>query len=130
VGARRRVAFAAASGVLALDLGDEMLVPTSFHHPRSAAALALTAVLAFGVLWAVPRVPSRVLALAGGVAAGGALGNLVSGLLWSGGVPDPIVHGGYAFNVADVAVVLGDAALLTTALVVAWDHRHRLRAPV
>jgi lipoprotein signal peptidase len=130
VDARRRLAFAAASGVLALDLGDELLAPTSFHHPRSAGALALTAVLAVGVLWAVPRVPSRALALAGGVAAGGALGNLVSGLLWSGGIPDPILRGGYAFNVADVAVVLGDAALLTTALVVAWDHRHRLRTPV
>ena len=30
----------------------------------------------------------------------------------------------------DVALVLGDAALLTTALVLAWDQRQRLREPV
>lgn len=127
---RRRLAVVAALGVLALDLAHEALVPTSFHHPRTALALLLMAVLAAAVLVLVPLVPSRTLALAAGVAAGGALGNLVSALAWTEGVPDPLVHGGYAFNLADVAVVLGDAALLTTALVVAWDNRRRLHEPV
>ena len=127
---RRLLAAAAALVVLALDLAQEMLTPTSFHHARSPQALALTAVLALAVLWTVSHAPSRTLIVAGGVAAGGAFGNVVSGLVWRSGVPDPIVRGGYAFNLADVAVVLGDAALLTSAIVVAWANRDRLRSPV
>ena len=129
--ARRRLfAAAVAASVLIIDLTHEALAPTPFHHPRAPAALLLIAVLALAVLAAVPRAPSLALSVAGGVAAGGALGNLASALVWRAGIPDPLVHGGYAFNLADVALVLGDAALLTTALVVAWDHRQRLREPV
>jgi lipoprotein signal peptidase len=127
---RRLLAIAAAAGVVVVDLAHEALTPTSFHHPRAPAALLLIAVLALAVLAAAPRAPSLALSLAGGVAAGGALGNLASALVWRAGVPDPLVNGAYAFNLADVAFVLGDAALLTTALVVAWDHRQRLREPV
>jgi lipoprotein signal peptidase len=129
--ARRRLfAIAAAAGVLALDLTHEALTPTPFHHPRAPAELLLIAVLGLAVLVAVPRAPSLALSLAGGIATGGAFGNLASALVWRAGIPDPIVRGTYAFNLADVALVLGDAALLTTALVIAWDHRQRLREPV
>ncbi|HVP75671.1 MAG TPA: signal peptidase II [Gaiellaceae bacterium] len=127
---RRLLAVAAAVGVLAVDLAHEALTPTPFHHPRAPAALLLIAVLAVAVLATVPRAPSLVLSLAGGIAAGGALGNLASALVWRAGIPDPLVHGAYAFNLADVALVAGDATLLTTALVVAWDHRRRLREPI
>ena len=128
--ARRRFAATAALVVLALDLIEKGLEPTPFHHARSAPALALTAGLALTVLWVAPRAPSVFLAVTGGVAAGGALGNLVSALVWRAGVPDPLVHSGYAFNLADVAVVLGDAGLLTAAVAIGWAQRHRLRAPV
>ncbi len=127
---RLLAAAVTALGVLALDLTEEALTPTPFHHPRAPEALLLMGVLALAVLAAVPRAPCLALSLAGGVAAGGALGNVVSALAWRAGVPDPLVHGRYAFNLADVALVLGDAALLTTALVVAWDQRRRLRLPV
>ena len=127
---RRLLAVAVAASVLVIDLTHEALTRTPFHHPRAPAALLLIAVLALAVLAAVPRAPSFALSAAGGIAAGGALGNLASALVWRAGIPDPLVHGGYAFNLADVALVLGDAALLTTALVVAWDHRQRLREPV
>ena len=127
---RRLLAVVAAAGVVALDLVHEALTPTAFHHPRSAAELLLIAALAVAVLAAVPRAPSLALSLAGVIAAGGALGNLAAALVWRSGIPDPIVHGTYAFNLADVALVLGDAALLTTALVLAWDQRQRLREPV
>lgn len=127
---RRHVAAAgAALVVLTLDLMHEALTPTPFHHPREPGALALMAVLALAVLVVVPRVPSLALSVAGGVAAGGALGNLVSALVWRAGIPDPIVRGPYAFNLADVAVFAGTAGLLGLALVFAWDNRHRLRAP-
>ena len=39
----------------------------------------------------VPRLPSNAAAVGAGVACGGALGNLVSLLAWSQGVPDPFV---------------------------------------
>ena len=130
VARRRLLAVAVAAGVLALDLAHEALTPTPYHHPRSLGELLLIGALAAAVLVAVPRAPSPALALAGGIAAGGALGNLASALVWRAGIPDPLVYGTYAFNLADVAVVLGDGALLTTAIVLAWDRRHRLREPV
>ena len=130
VARRRLLAVAAATGVLALDLAHEALTATPYHHPRSLGELLLIGALAAAVLVAVPRAPSPALALAGGIAAGGALGNLAAALVWRAGIPDPLVYGTYAFNLADVAVVLGDGALLTTAIVLAWDRRQRLREPV
>jgi Signal peptidase (SPase) II len=128
---RRRVtATAVAVVVLGVDLAHEALTtPTPYHHPRPPGDLALMAVLALAVLLVVPRVPSDALSLAAGVAAGGALGNLVSALAWPAGIPDPIVAGAYAFNLADVAVLVGAAALLGLALVFAWGNRRSLRAP-
>jgi lipoprotein signal peptidase len=127
---RRLLAATTALVVLAADLVHDTLAPTPLHHVRSAGALGVMAVLAALVLVVVPRVRSRVAAVGGGVAAGGALGMVVSGLVWSGGVPDPLVGGGYAFNVGDVAILLGDALLLAAVALHAWDNRHDLRKPV
>jgi lipoprotein signal peptidase len=55
---------------------------------------------------------------------------LVSGLVWQQGVPDPLVGGGYAFNLADIAIALGDAMLLAAVLVHAWDNRRSLRQTI
>jgi lipoprotein signal peptidase len=67
-------------------------------------------------------------ALGAGIAAGGALGTLVSGVAWNG-VPDPFVRGGIAFNVSDVAIAAGDAILLAAVLLHGWAHRGELRRP-
>jgi len=127
---RRLLAAAAAAVVLVTVVVQELLTPTPFHHPRSAGALALMAVLAALVLAFVPRVRSTSAALGGGLAAGGALAMLVSGIVWQAGVPDPFVHGDYAFNLADVAILLGDAVLLAAVLANAWENRHSLRQTV
>jgi lipoprotein signal peptidase len=127
---RRIVAAAAALVVLATVLVHEALSPTPFHHPRSAGALVLMAALAALVLGFVPRVPSTSAALGAGLAAGGALAMLVSGLVWQQGVPDPLVGGGFAFNLADIAIALGDAMLLAAVLVHAWNNRHTLRQTI
>ena len=127
---RRRLAAAAAAGVLAVVVVQEALTPTPFHHPRSTGALFVMAMLAALVLGFVPRVRSTSAALGGGVAAGGALAMVVSGLVWQTGVPDPFVHGAYAFNLADVAILLGDAMLLAAVLVHAWENRHSLHQTV
>jgi lipoprotein signal peptidase len=127
---RRQLAVGAALLVLVGDLMHLALTPTGFHHARSTPSLVLTGALAAATLLVAPRAPSRTLAVAGGVAAGGALGNLVSALIWSAGVPDPLVVGVYAFNLADVAVVVGVCAMVTAALATIWVNRGRLREPV
>jgi lipoprotein signal peptidase len=126
---RRGVAAAAALVVLAVALTHEVLTPTPFHHTRSAGVLVLAAAIALGLLTLAPRVPSLGVALGAGIAAGGALGTVVGGLAWNG-VPDPLVQGGIAFNLADLAIVVGDAMLIGGVLFHAWTHRGALRQPL
>jgi lipoprotein signal peptidase len=101
---------------------------------RSAAVAVAFAVLAAVVVhdalasFALPIRSSGVV-LGAGIAAGGALATFVSGLAW-GGVPDPLVRDGIAFNLADVAIAVGDALVLIAALLYAWANRARLREPV
>jgi len=107
---------------------------TDFHHARTPfAALIIGAVIAALVVL-VPRVPSNTAAVGAGIACGGALGNLVSLLAWSQGVPDPLVVAGtlhgVAFNLADLFALTGDALLLSAIVVHGLRHRARLREPV
>jgi len=81
----------------------------------------------------VPRLPSNAAAIGAGIACGGALGNLVSLLAWSQGVPDPLVvtgatHG-LAFNLADVFAVGGDSILLSVVILLGLRRRAALREP-
>ena len=75
---------------------------------------------------------SAAIALPGGLVLGGAIGNLASFALWPSlpGVPDPIVAGGIAFNLADVSAVLGFVFLLPAIVVFAARNRERLFEPV
>jgi lipoprotein signal peptidase len=127
---RRRLAVAAAVSVLVVDLVDSTAVRAAYFHPRPLWLLAVGAAAAAAALVFAPRVPSLTLALGAGTAAGGALGTFVAALIWSRGVPDPLVQGSVAFNLADVAIAAGDAILLASALFVAWRRRHQLRQPV
>jgi lipoprotein signal peptidase len=127
---RRLLAVAVAVVVATAVVADEALTPSPYHHPRSGGALALIALLAALVLAVVPRVRSTAASIGAGLAAGGAIAMLVSGLVWQAGVPDPLVGGSYAFNLADVALVLGDVTFLIAAVVHGWDNRHALRRPV
>lgn len=121
---RLALAVAPASAVLALDLGVKRLVATAplEVHQRSgawtvAAAAAGIVVLALAVL------PSRLCALSAGVVSGGVLGNAISAQMHSGGVPNPLVAGGYAFNVADVCVLAGVPVLVVALAQVSIRHR-------
>lgn len=97
-------------------------------HDRS--ALYVAGIAAASLVWAgaLTLTRSSSVAFAGGVVLGGAAGNLVSIALWPSlpGVPYPIVAGSVAFNVADVAVVLGFALLLPATLAFAARNRQRL----
>ncbi len=126
---RRVVLLAVAAVLTAVDLGQKVSAPV-YGHPRSAAFVALAAALTVAVVWLVPRVPSRPLAVAGGLAAAGAFGNLVSALAWRGGVPNPIMLGDIAFNIADVCAVTGAVALVVGAALFALRNPALLRQPI
>jgi lipoprotein signal peptidase len=125
--ARRLVAAGTAAAVAAVDLAQKALAGASLHHDRGPAAMLVMAAVAGALLLVVPRIPSLPVALGAGIGAGGALANLLSLLVWSRGVPDPLVRGTIAFNLADVAVLLGDALMLASAAVFALRNRARLR---
>ena len=127
---RRRLAASAALAVVLADLADSAAAPVRFFHPRPAAVLAFGVALAAALLALAPRVPSLGVAVGAGIAAGGALATVAAGFVWSAGVPDPLVGGGVAFNLADVAIALGDGMLVAAALVHAWRNRGRLRERV
>jgi len=75
--------------VLVATLVDDATAPSSIKHPRPFFVLLLAGVIAAALLALAPRIRSGVVALGAGLAAGGALATLVSGLAWAGGVPEP-----------------------------------------
>jgi lipoprotein signal peptidase len=113
----------------AVDLAQKAREPV-YGHPRGAGYVVVALALAGLVIVFVPRVPSLTLSLAGGLAAAGALGNAVSALAWRGGVPNPVVVGALAFNVADLCVVAGAVGLVVGAALFAVRHSELLRQPV
>jgi lipoprotein signal peptidase len=116
--------------VLASTLVDDAVTPTAVRHARPSFVLVLAGVLAAALLVLAPRIRSWVVAVGAGIAAGGALATLVSGFAWAGGVPDPLLRGGIAFNLADLAIAGGDALLVVGACAHAWRNRAQLRQPV
>jgi lipoprotein signal peptidase len=126
---RTRLLIAVALVLTAVDLGQKASAPVH-GHPRGVAYVLLASAIAVLLLVFVPRVPSRALAIAGGVAAAGACGNLVSALAWRGGIPNPIVAGDIAFNAADLCAVTGAIALVLGSLLFAVRHPALLRQPI
>lgn len=126
---RRRLLIAVASLLAAVDLGQKTTAPV-YGHPRGAVYLLVATAITVMLVVLVPRVPSRALAIAGGVAAAGAFGNLVSALVWRGGIPNPIVVGDLAFNVADLFAVTGAIALVLGAVLFGLRHPALLRQPI
>lgn len=129
VAARQRILFGVALLLVAADLVQKASAPV-YGHPRGLGYVLVAALLTAVLVRFVPRVPSRVLAAAGGVAAAGAFGNLVSAVAWRGGIPNPIVAGQIAFNIADLCAVVGAAGLVLGALGFALRHPELLRQPV
>jgi lipoprotein signal peptidase len=128
----RRLELIAIALVFAtIDISYKLTTPADYHHARSRLAALAIAGVVLGLIVFVPRVPSRVAVFGAAVAAGGALGNLVSLFVWQQGVPDPLVvqgatHG-IAFNLADVFAFTGDLVLLSAVVVHGVRQRERLR---
>jgi lipoprotein signal peptidase len=131
---RRVVLVATAMLFAGVDLLHKSFVSADFHHARTRYVVIVMAALVAALVVLVPRVPSSIAALGAGIACGGALGNLLSVLLWDEGVPEPLVitgaTRGLAFNLADVFAVFGDALLLSAVVLHGMQHRGRLRESV
>jgi lipoprotein signal peptidase len=134
VQARRALLVCTALTFAAIDLVHKSLSYAAFHHARTPYATIVMGALIAALVVLVPRLPSDVAAVGAGVACGGALGNLVSLLAWTQGVPDPFVVAGathgLAFNLADVFAVGGDAVLLSVVILLGLQRRAALRQPV
>ncbi len=76
------------------------------------------------------RVPSRAVAIAAGIFAGGVLGNLLSASTDGLYVPNPIIimhgMGGVAFNPADTFILVGNLALTMALIAVCVRYREQL----
>ncbi|MCW2963645.1 MAG: hypothetical protein JWO17_897 [Actinomycetia bacterium] len=126
---RHRLLIAVALVLTAVDLGQKASAPV-YGHPRGVIYLIGAAALTILLVLFVPRVPSRPLAVAGGVGAAGAFGNFISALAWRGGIPNPIVAGAVAFNVADLCAVGGAIALVLGCALFAVRNPALLRQPI
>jgi hypothetical protein len=108
----------------AVDLAVKASAPTKawdFHH-RSHTWSVLAVALLVAVL-ALALLPSRLVAAAAGVVAGGVLGNVVSAHRHGGRVPNPLVVGTLALNLADVFVLAGVPILIFALARVTIRHR-------
>jgi lipoprotein signal peptidase len=131
---RRLVVVVTALLFAAIDLVHKSVVYAQFHHARTPYVTLLMGALILALVILVPRLPSNVAAVGAGIACGGALGNLVSLLLWAQGVPDPfVIEGtthGLAFNLADLFAVGGDSVLLSVVVLLGLQRRAALREPI
>jgi lipoprotein signal peptidase len=131
---RRLLLIVTALAFAAVDLLHKVLTPAEFHHARTPFVAFIMGALITALVMLVPKLPSNAAAVGAGIACGGALGNLVSVLTWSQGVPDPLVIAGatrgIAFNLADLFAISGDAVLLTAVVLLGTQRRAALRDPV
>ena len=111
----------------AVDLGVKAAFPTTSwdFHQRSHAWSVLTVSLLVIVL-VLAVLPSKLVAVAAGVVAGGVLGNVVSAHQHGGRVPNPIVVGPVALNLADVFVLVGVPVLVFALARVSITHREHI----
>jgi len=134
VQSRRGILVSTALAFAAIDLVHKALTSAEFHHARTPYITLVMGGLIAALVVLVPRLPSTAAAVGAGVACGGALGNLVSLLAWTQGVPDPFVVAGathgLAFNLADLFAVSGDALLLSAVILHGMQQRARLHEPI
>ena len=125
----RALALVTTATVLAaVDLAHKAVAGEQALHARSGGYVVVVIVLSAAWGGAILATGSLALAVAGGVVAGGALGNVVSLALWDG-VPNPILLE-IAFNLADLFVVAGFVLVAVAILGLALTNPGRLREPV
>jgi hypothetical protein len=115
--------------ILALGLAATDLLVNSFLssaswdlHQRSSSWTVLS-LLFLVCLIPVAALPSWICTGAAAVVAAGVLGSVVSAMVNHGGVPDPLVLGGTAFNLGDVFLLGGLPILMVVVAETAIHHR-------
>jgi lipoprotein signal peptidase len=124
---RLSLVLAPALTLAAIDLAVKAAFATKdwdFHQRSHAWSVLAVVVLAVLLVFAV--LPSRLVAAAAGVVAGGVLGNVVSAREHGGSVPNPIVIGSFALNLADVFVLVGVPVLVVALARVSIRHRETI----
>ena len=124
------LASAVAATACALDLASKWAMTHSAvdavrFNPRPPAQLVPFVAVALLLLLATSLAGSRLLDLAAGALAGGALGNIASVLVWKRGIPDFIPARGVLLNGADPTIAAGVAGLVAVSLLLA---RHEATA--
>ena len=103
--------------------------PVWAEHHRSGAWFAGSCAILIAIL-PLTRLPSRAVAIAAGVFAGGVLGNLISAGSDGLHVPNPIIimhgMGGIAFNPADAFILAGNLSLMAALITVCIRYRVEL----
>src|SRR5258708_11404789 len=97
---RRALTAVIAVAFGAADLIQKASAGPSLQHDRSAAAVVVMAAVVARLVFVVPLVAWTPGALGAGIAAAGAIGDLLSLLVWSGGVPDPLLLRGAGRGIA------------------------------
>jgi lipoprotein signal peptidase len=113
----------------AVDLVHKAGSDAAYLHSRSSGYVVLVAVLAAMWTGTILLTRSFSIAVGGGVLAAGAVGNVMS-LAFSPGVPNPLMLGPIAFNLADVFVLVGFVLVAGATLVFALRNRERMSEPV
>jgi Signal peptidase (SPase) II len=124
---RLSLVLAPALALAAIDLGVKAAFPTSrwdFHQRSHAWSVLTICLLVVVLLLAV--LPSRLVAVAVGIVAGGILGNVISAHRHGGRVPNPIVVDQVALNPADVFVLVGVPVLMFALARVSIDNRRHI----
>jgi lipoprotein signal peptidase len=118
-----------ATAVAAVDLVHKAAAGPVFVHERSTLYALGIGVVCLAWAAGVVLLGSPSIALAAGPLVGGAAGNALSLAIWPG-VPNPILVGTVAFNVADIGVALGLVLLLVTTVSFGVRNRGRLFEPI
>ena len=124
---RLLLALVLAITLAVIDLIVKAIVPTrawDFHQRSHTWSLLAVGLLL--VVVALVVLPSRLVAVSAGVVAGGILGNVVSAHRHGGSVPNPLVIGTTALNLADVLVLTGAPVLIVALARVTIRHRDRI----
>jgi lipoprotein signal peptidase len=122
-----------ATALAAIDQWVKLSVSTPVwaEHHRSGAWFAGSCAVLIAIL-PLTRLPSRAVAIAAGVFAGGVLGNLISAGTDGLYVPNPLIimhgMGGVAFNPADTFILAGNLSLMAALISVCLRYRVELAA--
>jgi hypothetical protein len=107
---------------------------TGLYHRRTYFELGLILTVSATVTYVVPLARSRITTAGAGLMVGGGIGNGLSIAIFPLGVPNPftVSEAGWtiAFNLADIAVLIGFVLMTIGVCRLAREHRDELRHPV